>query len=675
MESMNLVVVDKSPESAERINSLLRNSGIKIHVISASKVVEIKRVLDQDSPLLVVYTNPDANPAHVDEVSGLARQYAVPFAVYSDFSDPAKLLDVMKVTACIVVHSENETQLTDMVKHLAAINERNHKQRQQQEQLEELTHRYELLLESASDAMAYIHEGLHVYANRAYLEVLHVSDISAITGISLLELMQADGVNLKTVLQGLSKGERPTEALEVNITRPDGTSFEAQLEFSPVRFNGEACTQMLVHERDAMSGLATELDRMRITDPLTELKTKRFFVEQLETELAKPRTAESVSAILYLEPDGFSQLQAEFDLEGMEAVIADMALVLKSCLGPKDDAARISDHGIAVLTKQANMEQVEELSEKILKTYAEHLVEIGDRSLSVSCSIGIATLGRLAKNWSEVIAGARKAQTEAAETGNAAVIFRPQLTAVSRFEDDRQWIDRIKLALHQHDFCTVQHSIIDLDGEGEQIMENLTYLRDLTGNLGPDKFMTIADRNDLAGAIDRQIIPGLLKSFVESGDRQVITLSNNSILDYAFPGWLKEQMTACCVEPTKVILQVNAATVQANLRPVQRLMQEFEPLGCKLSLSGFDAELRTRQLLEHIGASYVKIHPSLTENLTRNSANHETIRQIVDAAESRGACVIADEVSDTSSLATLWQCGVKLIAGAFLKEKSQVVAQ
>jgi diguanylate cyclase (GGDEF)-like protein len=424
-----------------------------------------------------------------------------------------------------------------------------------------------------------------------------------------------------------------------------------------------------------MSGMATELDRMRTIDPLTELKTKRYFVEQLENELAKPRSVDSVSAVLYAEPDGFSDLQAEFDVEGMDAVISDLAMVLKSCLSPNDDAARISDHGIAVLTKRANMEQIEDLSSEILKKFSEHLVETGDRSLSVSCSIGISTLGRLARNWSEVIGGARKAQAEAAETGNSAVIFRPQLTAVSSFEDDRQWIDRIKLALHQNDFYTVQNSIIDLDGEGEHMIENLTYLRDLTGDLGPDKFMQIADRNELAGAIDRLVIPGLLKSFVESTDRQVINLSNNSILDYGFPGWLKEQMEANCVDSGKVVFQVDTAIAQANLRPVQRLMQEFEQSGCKLSLCGFDADRRTRQLLEHLGASYVKIEASLTEKLVRNSDNHEAIRQIVDAAESRNACVIADEVSDTSSLAILWQCGVKLIAGSFLKEKSQVVGQ
>jgi EAL domain-containing protein (putative c-di-GMP-specific phosphodiesterase class I) len=295
--------------------------------------------------------------------------------------------------------------------------------------------------------------------------------------------------------------------------------------------------------------------------------------------------------------------------------------------------------------------------------------------MSVSCSIGIATLGRLAKNSTQVIAGARKAHAEASVTGNRAITFRPQLIAVSSFEDDRQWIDRIKLALKHQDFYTVQQSIIDLDGEGAHLVENLTYLRDDTGDQAPHQYMAIADRNDLAGLVDRQIIPGLLKSFVENSDRQIISLSVNSILDYSFPGWLSDQMTECCVEPGKLILQISVATALANLKPVQRLMHELEPFGCKLSICGFDAERRSRQVLEHLNASYIKIQPALTEKLSGNTTQQETIRTIVEAAEARKICVIADEVADTSSLSILWQCGVKLIAGAFLKENSQVVGQ
>jgi len=259
--------------------------------------------------------------------------------------------------------------------------------------------------------------------------------------------------------------------------------------------------------------------------------------------------------------------------------------------------------------------------------------------------------------------------------GDEIVIFRQKLEAVTADDNDQHWVNRIRYALDNQDFYTVQQSIVDLDGEGKQLMENLTFMREEVGDHPPAKYEQVADRNDLAGAIDRYIIPGLLKTFVENEETQIIGVSNNSILDYGFPGWFADQMKVNCVEGQRIILQVDASAAQTNLKPAQRLMKELKPLGCQLAISHFDAERRTSQLLKHLEVSYVKLHPKLTENLTADSKNQESIRKIVEAAELHGACVIADEVADTSSLAVLWQCGVKLISGAFLTESSQVIAQ
>ena len=62
MHSANLLVIDQSPESAEHVNSLLRNSGIKIHVLHVSTSTEVKRALDKDVPVLILFGDPDAHP-------------------------------------------------------------------------------------------------------------------------------------------------------------------------------------------------------------------------------------------------------------------------------------------------------------------------------------------------------------------------------------------------------------------------------------------------------------------------------------------------------------------------------------------------------------------------------------------------------------------------------------
>ena len=675
MDGINLLVTDQSAEIPGRINSLLRNSGINIHVIHVAKAAEVKTALDRDAPCLILHAQPDVAVCSLEEVSSLAHEYAVPLALYADLRQPEELVRQLQIAACIVIDAHSVTQLTETVARLVSEHRLLQAQARQRGHQDELKHRYDLLLDSARDAIAYIHEGLHVYANRAYLESLRVDSWNDMTSLSLLEILQSEGRDMKKILRGLSAGELPENDLPVLVRRLDGSTFEAHLNFSPARYNGEDCIQMLMHGRDAAAELSVELERVRITDPLTQLNNRRAFMDRLDQELAEPRSRDHVSAVLYLEPEGLADLQAELDAASIDNYIADIAGVLRTCLQPGDHAARISDYGFAVLSQQAGMEQLDELAGNILKTFHSHLVEIEDRSLSVSCSIGMAIVGRLAKSAAEIISGARKAQAEAAETGNCAVTYRPQLTAVTGLDDDRQWIERIRFALASNDFHMVRQPIVDLDGEGEQLMENTVFLKHGSGEYAPAQFAAIADRNELGGAIDREAIPLLLKSFAESSERQIITLSSNSIADFGFTGWLGDQLTAHCVEPARLIIQISAAAAQANLKAAQRLMQELHALGCKLSLCAFDDDRRSRQLLEHLDADFIKINSALTENLTGNSANQEAVRSIVDAAEAHGVVVIAEEVTDTSSLAILWQCGVKMIAGAFLKESSQVAAQ
>jgi diguanylate cyclase (GGDEF)-like protein len=638
--------------------------------------MDVKRILDNDTPVLILYGDADESEAPIEEISELAQAFDVPLALVAPLDETERLVELLRGTACYVINADEERLLTDTVERLIRSGENERLYAGRQQYLEELEHRYNLLLDSSRDAIAYIHEGLHVYANRAYLELLHVADENETAALSLLELIKPKdaGMDLKALLKGFGKGQFPGAPLDVTVTRPDGTGFDASLAFSAARFDGEDCTQMMMQRKDAASELASEIERMRVSDPLTQLLNRRAFSEKLD-ECIQSDSHDTIAAVLYLEPDAFEKLQDELPADAADAFIADFAEIVRGCIGPDDAAGRVSDHGIAVLAHRAHMADVEAMAANINKTYHSHVVEIGEHTLSASCSIGIANIGRLTTDAGEVIANARQAQTEAAAKGDSFEVYRPQLTAVESPDGEDAWLHRIRTGLEQQNFYTVQQSIVDLDGSGDQIMENIVFLSDEGDDQAAVQFQAVAERHDLAGAIDRAVIPGLLKTFVEQSERQIINVSSNSILDYAFPGWLTEQMKAACVEGNKVILQISAGAALTNLRPAQRLMRELSPLGCTLSVCHFDNERRTLQLLEHVEAGFLKLNHALTQDLVSDTKRQEAIRQIVEAADKHGVTVIADEVADTSSLAVLWQCGVKLISGAFLSESPQVIAQ
>jgi PAS domain-containing protein len=220
MRSVNLLVADRSPEAAEHINSLLRNSGIKIHVIHVQSSADVKHALDHDSPVIILYANPDESDAPIQEISALAAAYSVPVALFTDMGDAERLVKLLESTACFVINAERADLLTDSVARLIATaeNERGHANRLQR--LEELEHRYDLLLDSSRDAIAYIHEGLHVYANRAYLQALRVNDESELAALSLLEMLDAGATDLKALLKGFAKGEFPPNRSRLRSSGP-----------------------------------------------------------------------------------------------------------------------------------------------------------------------------------------------------------------------------------------------------------------------------------------------------------------------------------------------------------------------------------------------------------------------------------------------------------------------
>jgi diguanylate cyclase (GGDEF)-like protein len=379
-------------------------------------------------------------------------------------------------------------------------------------------------------------------------------------------------------------------------------------------------------------------------------------------------------AVLYLEPDGIQELSHELGDKETDEFILDLGMTIKQSMQNQDVAGRISDHGFAIILNRDSKDSLSHAADKLMKAYSNHIVELENRSFSATCSIGLVNLGHLDLKPEEILSQARQAHKEAAADGETVVVYRPQLTAITTGEDDRSWLDRIRFAINNQDFYSVQQSIVDLDGQGEHLVENLTFMREDDQNHPPEEYAAIAERTDLGGVIDRHVIPGLLQTFANSDEQQVISLSNNSIMDFGFPAWFADQMKLNAVSGDKIILQIELSAAQTNLKPAQILMRELESLGVRLAVSSFNADRRSLQLLEHLQISYVKLDSEITANLMTSNANQEMVRAIVDAADEQNISVIADEINDTSSLALLWQCGVKLIAGAFLKEDSQVVA-
>jgi EAL domain-containing protein (putative c-di-GMP-specific phosphodiesterase class I) len=184
-------------------------------------------------------------------------------------------------------------------------------------------------------------------------------------------------------------------------------------------------------------------------------------------------------------------------------------------------------------------------------------------------------------------------------------------------------------------------------------------------------FLAAAERNDLASTIDRQVIPGLLRAISGSGDRHIINISSNSVLDFSFPGWFERQLKTCDVEGSQVILQLSADAALQDLRTTRRLIDEIAPSGCGFSVAGMVDDRRHEKLPGQLDLAFIKLAPELTHNLRDNATQLQAVRNLVSVAGQSGTQVLAEKVDNSADMASLWQSGVKLLAGEFLQDSSR----
>ena len=668
----HILVIDPQAERAQEINSLLRNSGINVHVSHAADAVDMERLLRDLQPALCLL-HPAAVPGvPLDKVCEAVARHRALLAILCTTRDVEVLKQALEECACIGVNADDPGQLTALVRH---INRNGHTGRDLallESHLAETQELYELLLNSTGDPVAYIHEGLHVAANAPYRAALGIRDDSALASLSLLELLRSEDRDLKALVRELGQGRCPATPLTVTVQPPTAEAFQARAYFSPARYQGEPCVQVLLRPLDVHGDIApAPVLPHEERDPLTGALTRQAFMRALQRRLGSIDPQQHC-ALLYLQPDGGEQLVHELAPGQLDDYLLTLADAVRGHLQDAELLGRLGDCTFTVLALRSGKDELRQLGEKLLQQVGELGRQAENRGVPASASLGLLPLGEHDLDAGTALDQVRAAWRAASGAGDSLQPYRPALAATADQADDQQWLQRLRYALNNDDLYTVRQTIVDLDGNGEGLFENHTFLHEDNGDQPASAFLPAAERNALASSVDRHVIPGLLHAISGGGDRHIINISGNSVLDFSFPGWFQRQLQTADVEGRQVVLQIPAQAALADLRSTRRLIEELAPMGCAFSIAGIEDNRKHEALPEQLRLAYIKLAPELILGLPGNPARQQAVRRLVNVARHAGTEVLADQVLNSADVAALWQCGVKHMAGEFLQESSRV---
>ncbi|HEY1033936.1 MAG TPA: diguanylate cyclase, partial [Pseudoxanthomonas sp.] len=403
--TLRLTLVDDSAEDAEAIVSALRNGGIAVRPLRPVDPAELAQmVASQPMDLLLASRSAKGIPLATVLSQVDASGKDIPVIVLADGLTEADLLaDQAAGARASALRGRFDHVLTVLRREWGDLDARR-SQRRLEGQLRETERRCDALISSSRDPIAYIHEGMHIRANDAYLEMFGFESFEDVEGLSLLDLVGPQYVNdFKALLKKLSKGEPPPSRFELEARSIDGDSFPATLEFATATYEGEPCVQVVFRRREEFDPeLAREVEDLRQRDMVTGLMNRATFLRELETAVTQVARGEDQYALLLLEPDHYQRLLQDIGIDSADALAAALAARLSEKLDDACTAARFGERTFAVLLR-GNHAHTAALADKLRAAYASHVFNVGDRSASVTTSIGGVQIGEKIASVGQVL--------------------------------------------------------------------------------------------------------------------------------------------------------------------------------------------------------------------------------------------------------------------------------
>jgi EAL domain-containing protein (putative c-di-GMP-specific phosphodiesterase class I) len=347
-------------------------------------------------------------------------------------------------------------------------------------------------------------------------------------------------------------------------------------------------------------------------------------------------------------------------------------------MSPNDIAGRFGGTVFALVLERGSLKDVHAWSENALNRISENLFEVGDRSLSLTCSIGLAEMGEGTDRVEDLIRSAEKANQRCRQDGGDKVIIEETADESTRIKRaDALWIRQIKSALVDQRFRLMQLHIASLSGKAERLFDTVVRMIDEQGDeIAASDFMATAARNKLLRPIDRWVIDAAIKLCShEASDAVFVKLSHESILDPSIVAWISERLGTTRVKPANLCFQVSEADASQYQKQTIALSKSLRNQGYRFAVERFGIGRDPMRVLTNVPMDYVKFDGSFMQGIADDFKIQEKIRAFVSNANRNKIKTIASRVENANAMAVLFQLGVHYMQGHYLHEPDVVLEE
>ena len=426
----------------------------------------------------------------------------------------------------------------------------------------------------------------------------------------------------------------------------------------------------LAHQLDAANARIAALAR---EDSLTGLANRRTFLDHLDAALRTRNRDKSELAVLFLDLDGFKDINDTLGHAAGDALLVEMADRLRNTVRQNDFVARFGGDEFAVLqTNIAGPADAGTLAEKIGTVIAAPYV-IGHDDVAVTASIGIAQTTATTNTPTDIMVQADLALYRAKDDGRNCYRFHDH-------DLDRQVHTRVllarelQLAIARGELeLTYQPQVEIATGRVVGLEVKVRWNHPSRGIIKPSVFIPIAERAGIILAVGDWGLDEACRQLRLWQDHglQVPTLAIDisggqlkATADIA--GRLKTCLDKHGIEPRQIELEFSEPVLMHAAQRHAAALDALRDLGFRMAINDFGDGYSCLGYLAHAPVQRLKLPHRLVVGALRDEACARAVRASVQVGRELGADVIGDGVATRAQATFLMAAGCEQGQGPFL---------
>jgi diguanylate cyclase (GGDEF)-like protein/PAS domain S-box-containing protein len=486
-------------------------------------------------------------------------------------------------------------------------------------------------------------------------------------GRRLTEILRiVDATTRKVILDPMAKAasENLTGTLPSNsvLIRRDGREVFIEDSVAPIHDREGAVTGAVIVFRDVSAARAQseQMAHLAEHDSLTGLPNRLLFCDRVGQALSLARRHGGQAAVLFLDLDGFKQINDSLGHAAGDKLLQSVAKRLLACVRDPDTVSRYGGDEFAVLLQDVHRHQdAAATARRVLRALGD-VYSVDGQQVHVTASIGMSIYPHDGFDAEMLIKNADTAMYRAKKNGCQSCEFYSSELNVCTFErqftkeDLERALERNELTLHYQPKVNLKTGAIT----GSEALSRWNH--PTHGTVLPGQFIPIAEETGLILAIGAWVFDeacSQARSWADAGvpaKTMAVNVSGVQFQSESFLDVLFAAINKTGLDPSILELDVNESVLMRDPERSAFVLKALRDKGVHVSVDQFGTGNSSLSSMQKLPVDALKIDRSILRKIATVPGGTAAAEAFIDMGRGLRLRVIAQGVETAEDLEFLW---------------------